>query len=221
MCWLQVLPKGPVMRSFCLCFRCCQPEQVVDQTVELSVIWETMPLMPLQHVMIPTTTLYDDVIKWKHFPCYWPSVPGIHRWPVNSPHKGQWRRALMIHGWVNNRESGDLRRHRAHYDVIAMYFLAGEDHILLPKPVIMNVDPNIYSLSVRQCFTGQCCWTNCGAMSILLSRHYYMSVFFHALVQILSSVPSMSTDDPALKATSSVLGCGWGSSGQLTSAPAP
>ena len=44
--------------------------------------------------------------------------------PVNSPHKGQWRGALMfslicawINGWVNNHEAGDLRRHRAHYDV--------------------------------------------------------------------------------------------------------
>ena len=44
---------------------------------------------------------------------------GIHRWPVNSPHKGQWRGALMfslictwINGWVNNREAGDLRHHR-------------------------------------------------------------------------------------------------------------
>ena len=25
-----------------------------------------------------------------------------------------------IHGWVNNREAGDVRRHRAHYDVIVM-----------------------------------------------------------------------------------------------------
>ena len=25
-----------------------------------------------------------------------------------------------IHGWVNNGEAGDLRRHRAHYDVIVM-----------------------------------------------------------------------------------------------------
>ena len=25
-----------------------------------------------------------------------------------------------INGWVNNREAGDLRRHRAHYDVIVM-----------------------------------------------------------------------------------------------------
>ena len=50
--------------------------------------------------------LHDDVIKWKHFPRHWLFVMGIHRWPVNSPHKGQWRRALMfsliyasINGW--------------------------------------------------------------------------------------------------------------------------
>ena len=41
-------------------------------------------------------TSHDDVIKWKHFPRYWPFVRGIHRWPVNSPHKGQWRGALMF-----------------------------------------------------------------------------------------------------------------------------
>ena len=70
---------------------------------------------------------HDDVIKWKHFPRYCPFVRGIHRSPVNSPHKGQWRRALMfslicvwINGWVNNREAGDLRRHRGHYDVNVM-----------------------------------------------------------------------------------------------------
>ena len=32
-------------------------------------------------------TGHDDVIKWKHFPCYWPFVRGIHRSPVNSPPK--------------------------------------------------------------------------------------------------------------------------------------
>ena len=71
--------------------------------------------------------LHDDVIKWKHFPRYWPFVRGIHRSPVNSPHKGQWLGALMfilicarINGWVNNGEAGDLRRNRAHYDVIVM-----------------------------------------------------------------------------------------------------
>ena len=70
---------------------------------------------------------HDDVIKWKHFPCYWQFVRWIHRSPMNSPHKGQWREALMfslicawINGWVNNGEVGDLRHHRAHYDVIIM-----------------------------------------------------------------------------------------------------
>ena len=70
---------------------------------------------------------HDDVIKWKYFPRYWPFVRGIHRSPVNSPHKGQWRGALMfslicvwINGWVNNREAGDLRCYRAHYDVTVM-----------------------------------------------------------------------------------------------------
>ena len=31
--------------------------------------------------------VHDDVMKWKHFPRYWPFVWGIHRCPVNSPHK--------------------------------------------------------------------------------------------------------------------------------------
>ena len=43
----------------------------------------------------------------------------------NSPHKGQWRRVLMMFSlicawityWGNNREAGDFRRHRIHCDV--------------------------------------------------------------------------------------------------------
>ena len=53
-----------------------------------------------------------------------------------SPHKGQWRRPLMfslicvwINGWVNNRETGDLRHYRAHYDVILMSTI-GQSHCL-------------------------------------------------------------------------------------------
>ena len=29
----------------------------------------------------------DGVIKWKHFPRYWPFVGEIHKSPANSPHK--------------------------------------------------------------------------------------------------------------------------------------
>ena len=38
---------------------------------------------------------HDDVNKWKHFPRYWTFVRGIQWSPVDSPHKGQWRGALM------------------------------------------------------------------------------------------------------------------------------
>ena len=29
--------------------------------------------------------LHDDIMKWKHFPLYWPFVWGIHRWPTQRP----------------------------------------------------------------------------------------------------------------------------------------
>ena len=84
---------------------------------------------------------HDDVIKWKHFPRYWPFVRGIHRSSVNSPHKGQWRGNFMftlicaqINGWVNNHVAGDLRRYRAHYDVIVMrgcYLYAKRNYVLI------------------------------------------------------------------------------------------
>ena len=58
---------------------------------------------------------------------YWPFVWGFHQSPVNYPHKGQWRGALMfslicawINDWVSNQEAGDLRCHRTHYDVTVM-----------------------------------------------------------------------------------------------------
>ena len=73
------------------------------------------------------TAPHDDVIKWKHLPCYWSFVRGIHRSPVDSLHKGKRRGALMfslicawINGWLHNRGAGDLRRHRDHYDVTVM-----------------------------------------------------------------------------------------------------
>ena len=73
----------------------------------------------------------DYYTWWRHqmetFSGYWPFMWGIHRSPMNSPHKGQWRGALMfslicawINCWLSNREAGDLRRHRSHYDVIVM-----------------------------------------------------------------------------------------------------
>ena len=89
--------------------------------------------------------LHDDVINWKHFPWYWPFVRGIHRSPVNSPHKGQRRGALMfslicvwINGWVNSRETGDLRRYRAHCDVTVMWAHTQNDPCIWKNMLLAN-----------------------------------------------------------------------------------
>ena len=88
----------------------------------------TLDICMKRHALIQLLN-HDDVIKWKHFPRNWPFVWEIHRSPVNFPHKGQWRGALMFsliyawtNDWVNNREAGDLRRQHGHYDVIVMFY---------------------------------------------------------------------------------------------------
>ena len=61
---------------------------------------------------------------------------------VDSPHKGQWRGALMLSlicairsGWGNNRDAGDLRRHHPHYDITALSIRTARWHL---KPVIVS-----------------------------------------------------------------------------------
>ena len=97
---------------------------------------------PYLEVDYSQTTLYNSQLcsyspssRWRHrietFSAFLTLCAGrgIHWSPVNSPHKDQWRSALMfslicawINGWVNNREAGDLRRHRIHYDVSIMVY---------------------------------------------------------------------------------------------------
>ena len=79
----------------------------------------------------PKPTAHKVGTWWRHqmetFSTLLAFVRAIHRSPVNSPHKGQWRVALVfslicawINGWVNNREAGNLRHPDAHYDVTIM-----------------------------------------------------------------------------------------------------
>ena len=115
----------------------CMIDPVEYANHELEVLWHIGGTVITYHTQHCHLT-HDDVIKWRHFPHYWPFVRGIHRSPVNSLHKGQWCGALMfslicvwINGWVNNCEAGDLGRHRAHYDVIVMsYACPHNDHCL-------------------------------------------------------------------------------------------
>ena len=79
----------------------------------------------------------DHISWWRHqmetFSALLALCAGNSPVPVNSPHKGQWRGALMfslicarINDWVNNREAGDLRRHRGHYDVNVIWLRTGD-----------------------------------------------------------------------------------------------
>ena len=107
-------------------------------------------------------SFHDDVMKWKHFLRYLLFVRVIHRSPVNSPHKGQYRRALIFSlicalnkGRVNNREAGDLRRHRAHYDVIVMIWLTTLGVVMRRFVIRTNLSfcADFLSLSLEICDT--------------------------------------------------------------------
>ena len=133
-----VCPKFCVFYAICLSLLCCLQDRVTLNSVvtELECAHDIdrngCRRWPANELNVADTShsLHDDVIKWKHFPRDWPFVRWIHWYPVNSPYKSQWRGALMfplicvwINGWVNNREAGDLRRFRAHYDVTVMFII--------------------------------------------------------------------------------------------------
>ena len=111
---------GPVLSQLWLTVAQGHGAEVPHQ--DCSIVYWCIYLYTMEHSAF--RTWHDDVIKWKHFPRYWPFVRGIPRSPGNSPHKGQWHGALIFsmicawtNGWANHRRAGDLRRHRAHHDV--------------------------------------------------------------------------------------------------------
>ena len=75
---------------------------------------QSIKIKPTNMLIRIYSILLDDVINWKQFPRYLPFVRGIHQSPGNSPHKGQWRGALMfslISGWWFETPSRPLWRH--------------------------------------------------------------------------------------------------------------
>ena len=94
---------------------------------------------------------------WRHqmetfFSHYWPFVWGIHRSPVNSPHRGQWRGALMfslicvgINGWIKNPEAGDLRCYCTHYDISVMFVEPNLANVCDNFTVLNCLEENLYN----------------------------------------------------------------------------
>ena len=130
---------------------------------------------PFHDIISKCVSFHDDVIKWKKFLRYWPFVRGIHRSPVNSPHKGQWHGALMfslicvwINGWVNHHEAGDMRRYRAHYDGTVMWLC-----------IIVVV------LSLNTCFAN---WHECSMHGAHYEVNHYLSKMY-LVIKVNKTLP--------------------------------
>ena len=102
---------------------------------------------------------HDDVIKWKAFPSHWPFVRGIHHSPVDSPHKGQKRGALMFslicagtNGKANNRDAGGLGRHCADYDVTLKSQIRARWYNVVWYHWIGNVVVSLIMQSLNTCY---------------------------------------------------------------------
>ena len=126
-------------------------------------------------------SVHDDVMKWKHFPRYWPFVRGIHRSPVNSLHKGQWRGALMFSlicalnkrlskqswGWLFETLLCSLWRH-CNVNFIRQRYSCG----LFRATVATETQIGIVALLMRQIF---------GAMEAKLTPHDKSPILVHSV----------------------------------------
>ena len=78
----------------------------------------------VEHQIPSVTVLFKTNAKshkhsdtWKHFPRYLPFVN--HRWPVDSPHKGQWRGALIFFISAAEQAVEQKNKTAAIWDVVA------------------------------------------------------------------------------------------------------
>ena len=101
--------------------------------------------------------LHDDVIKWKHFLRCWPlwgESIGHRLIPlVKASDAELWCFFLIgawTNAWANNPDVGDLRRHRAHYDVTLMYVLEYTEYCIQDDGTAPKFPIFIYA---RQCIS--------------------------------------------------------------------
>ena len=97
---------------------------------------------------------FTNIEWWRHqmeiFSALLVLCAEIQRLLVNSPHKGQWRGALVFslisawkNVWVNDRDAVYLRRYRAHYEVAIMFYLRLRHGLVIT--FLFNCESNYYS----------------------------------------------------------------------------
>ena len=131
-------------------------------------------------------TRHDDVIKWKHFPRYWPFVGGIHRSSV----------CAWTNGWTNNRETGDLIRHHALYDVTVMRQMSRWCwckilQITLRRMKYLRKHPNLCASSIKKVKTLHYQKRN--------SEYWEKRVSWSAYLYDRNPIPTKSDHDDVIK----------------------
>ena len=118
------------------------------------------------------------------------------------PAQNQWHGGLMfsficawINGWVNNREAGDLRHHRAHYDVIVMTSVGRLHHIYVPSQ-----DHFVLTLCVLNSVRKQKIYGNIHVYHNSTLKWYKNTKFFP--LEYKNIVNNMATDDLAMRSHS-------------------
>ena len=127
--WVLSASCGPHVGPVNLAFRELYPWR---RGIKDNVSQDARHLMSYHHQALRPLTVVQFRTAWSRhqmepFSALLALCVGNSPVSVNSPHKGQWRGALMfslicarINDWVNNCEAGDLRRHRGHYEVNVM-----------------------------------------------------------------------------------------------------
>ena len=162
-----------ILYHFSVCWNSVVDETIYeDGSLLVSLFWWV-------HLLIVVTSMHDDIMKWKIFPCYLPFVREIHWSPVNSQHKGQWCGALMfslicawINSWVNNSEAGDSKRHHAHYDVTVMDM----PHLMVYLQVRLQTSPITQTQSAEIISPLLVRWFRRGLYELWLFQDLWLSV---------------------------------------------
>ena len=110
--------------------------------------WPRIPTFRGSHLLIR----YPPIFTWlRHqmeiFSALLVLCAGNSSVMMNSPHKDQWRGALVfslicawLNGWVSNCEAGDWRHHSAHYDVTVVALINNGPWIMNTLNSIINVN---------------------------------------------------------------------------------
>ena len=99
--------QRPVTRSFDVFFDLCLNKRLSKQSwgwwfeTQSGSLWRHCNGMYLSTSVRKYDYIHDDVIKWQHFPRYWPSVRGIHRSNkrLTKQSRGWWFETLWCPLW--------------------------------------------------------------------------------------------------------------------------